>query len=66
MLDDSGSLSVACSAAQGKLDGLRKIGDNAVDGGGFSDVWRGILGDGTLVALKVIRTFGKNHIVGEV
>ena len=66
ILDDSSSLFVACPASQGKLDGLRKIGGNAVDGGGFSDIWRGVLGDGTLVALKVIRTFEKNRMVGEV
>ena len=63
---DSGAPNAVHNKRQDRLRGLRKVGNNAVDGGGFSDVWLGELGDGSRVAIKVLRTFGKAHIVEEV
>ena len=38
------------------LGGIKRVGCNAVGGGGFSDVWRGDF-SGEIVALKVLRAY---------
>lgn len=39
------------------ISGVKRIGDNPISGGGFSDVWEGEV-NGKRMALKVIRRFG--------
>lgn len=40
------------------LQDVVKLGDHAVAGGGFADIWKGTF-NGELVALKVLRVFGQ-------
>ncbi|KAK0461544.1 kinase-like domain-containing protein [Armillaria novae-zelandiae] len=42
------------------LQDVTKEGDNAIDGGGFADIWKGRFRD-TQVCLKVLRVFGTDE-----
>ena len=42
------------------LDEIEVLGNNAVTGGGFADIWKGNF-KGKQVALKVLRIFGENE-----
>ncbi len=44
------------------VTGVSRVGTNPVAGGGFADIWKGLL-DGEVVALKVLRIYGgiENH-----
>ena len=39
------------------VHGAKRVGRNAVAGGGFADIWQGKLLDGTIAALKVLCLF---------
>ena len=43
------------------LNGVVKTSEHPVSGGGFADIYTGML-DGTKVALKVLRVYGTNEI----
>jgi serine/threonine protein kinase len=43
------------------LTGIEFVGDSAIDGGGFGDVWKGRFGD-HLIALKVLKVYVKSDI----
>jgi hypothetical protein len=40
---------------------VQKVGDDAVDGGSFGDIWRGRVGEHE-VAIKMMRVFGAKNI----
>ena len=40
-----------------QIENVQQIGEHPVAGGGFGDVWKGRLGGGGLVCLKVIRAY---------
>ena len=44
------------------FQGLQRIGNDPVNGGGFSDVWLGKLGNGIKVAIKTVRAFEEEQI----
>ena len=43
------------------LTGIEFVGDGAVDGGGFGDVWKGRFGD-QFLAMKVLKVYVKSDI----
>ena len=40
------------------LKGIEMVGDAAIDGGGYGDIWKGLL-NGQEIAVKVLRIFHK-------
>jgi hypothetical protein len=43
------------------LRGVQKLGQDAVAGGSFGDIWKGEV-DGHIIAIKVMRTFGASDV----
>ena len=43
------------------LRGVQKLGQDAVAGGSFGDIWKGDVG-GHMIAIKVMRIFGASNI----
>ena len=41
------------------LKGIELVGKAAIDGGGFGDIWKGVLG-GQDIAVKVLRVYQKS------
>lgn len=41
------------------LKGIKLVGNSALDGGGFGDIWEGLLG-GQEICIKVLRVYQKS------
>jgi hypothetical protein len=44
------------------LKGVELVGGDAVAGGGYGDVWKGLL-QGELLAVKVVKVYQKSDVV---